>query len=808
MQSKIIITFLFSIITVLGFGQATQHHRTYETSLQDTIFNHMESTTSTGEVISIGFRQFETEKQTIILVTLDAKGNISWQKEIDFGRDTTTLVGIAKIDLNSAGDSILFTCQAVIDGNLTEIFGRCDKGGENCVVKTIEGGDAPKDFPNVASFIDTTSILLKSGDRPTISRIGHGEELVWSRIYNFNDAAGNAVQSQVTDIVGTVDSTIVLADNSNVGNFLLAELDSNGVQMWAENYGFQGSGMVDITPQQVIKLNNMSTAVVGRYGTNNSDQNGFVMVVDTFGEPLFANQILIDGNATKMKNILQTEDGSIWMAGTYMEDDSSYYFTTNMTTEGLTNWTTVYPGVVIGDEDITPDFTSLRPVQTGGAYLAGHAIDDAGLTMLNVMKHNELGETPCSGVDTVTFVSITVTTDTLLTVVENGGLFFRDLEVELKGTSIFSPPTLSILDAYQFCPNEIIDTVLVAIVGNVSEITYQWADEEDDIPGATNDSLRIITEGQYSVTVTIAEDVCYQMCNTIDVTRTTLPMPVIGIVDLTECSNGAVLFENLLSVGVEQGQAPFEYIWSTTETTDLISVAQAGTYTVTVTDRCGDMASATVQAVEPVYNPQITIEEIIDTFCVSDAVVLSAFYGGGGNGAVFEWKDNNGNIVTPFVTAETNSQILTTSEGDYTVSVVDECGNMVTATFDVEYPDRDDVCGNDFLLPLVFFPQGDEASERVFGPIPIPVDQMESDTIDILERITDIEFRIFNRWGEEVYSVESEDNSAFEMTWDGSHKGDPAPSEVYIYFISYRLDKAINPESPTLIRKGDITLVR
>jgi hypothetical protein len=808
MQSKIIITFLFSIICLIGFGQATHHHRTYETSQQDTIFNHMESTTSTGEVISIGFRQFETEKQTLVLTTLDSKGNINWQKEIDFGRDTTALSGIAKIDLNSAGDSILFTCIATINGDRKEIFGRCNKTGGKCNVKTIEGGDDSKDFPNVASFIDTTSILLKSGDRPTISRIGHGEELIWSRIYNFNDADGDAVQTQVTDIVGTVDSTIVLADDSGNGEFLLAELDSNGVQLWAENYSFQLTGMIDPYPRQVIKLNNMSTAVVGTYGTSNADLNGFVMVVDTFGEPLFANQVLIDGKATEMKNILQTEDGSIWMSGTYMEDDSSYYFTTNMSVDGMINWTTVYPGVITDNEDITPAFTSLRPVQTGGAFLAGHAINDAGLTMLNVMKHNELGETPCSGVDTVTLVSIAVTTDTLLTEVENGGLFFRDIEIALDDTNIFSPPTLSILDAYQFCPNEIIDTVLVAIVGNVSEITYQWADEEDNIPGATNDSLRIMTDGQYSVTVTIAEDVCYQMCDTIEVIRTNLPMPAIGSVDLTECSGGAVLLENLLSVGVTEGQPPFEYVWSTTETTDLISVTQEGPYTVTVTDRCGDMASATIQVVAPIFNPEIIIEEIVDTFCVADEVVLSAFYGGGGNGAVFEWTDDSGDVVTPFISQGSNSQILTNSEGDYTVSVADECGNMASAEFNVEYPDRDTLCGNDFLLPLVFFPQGQEASERVFGPIPIADSQMESDTTDILERITDIEFKIFNRWGEEVYSVESEDNSAFLMPWDGSHKGDPAPSEVYIYYISYRLDKAINPEAPTLIRKGDITLVR
>ena len=85
---------------------------------------------------------------------------------------------------------------------------------------------------------------------------------------------------------------------------------------------------------------------------------------------------------------------------------------------------------------------------------------------------------------------------------------------------------------------------------------------------------------------------------------------------------------------------------------------------------------------------------------------------------------------------------------------------------------------------------------------------MFSDTTQVLDRISDIEFKVFNRWGEEVYTVESEDNSAFLMPWDGTHKGDPAPSEVYIYYFSYRLDKDINSEAPTLIKKGDITLVR
>jgi hypothetical protein len=809
MQHRIIITFLFSIISLICFGQADQHHRTYETTT-DTIFNHMESTTSTGDVISIGFRQFENDQQTLILATLDAKGNINWQKEIDFGRDTTTLVGLAKIDLNSTQDSILFTCLADINGNRKEIFGKCDKAGGACVVRTIEGGDDSEDYPNIAAFIDSTEILLKSGKRPTIARIGLGDDLIWSRIYNFIDGAGDTVQSQVTDILGTIDSTILLADNSSEGNFLLAELDSNGVQLWAENYAFQVPGMTDPFPHQVIKLNNMSSAVVGRYGTNNADDNGFVMVVDTFGTPILTRQVLVDGNPTDMKNVLQTEDGSLWMSGAYMENDSSYYFTTNMTIDGIINWTTIYPGVLVGNEDTTADFTSLRAVEMGGAFLAGHALDDAGLTMLNVMKHNEMGETPCSDTISVSLVDISVTTDTLFSeeTIENGGLFFNTIEVEIAGTNILSPPTLSIVDAYQFCPNEPIDTVLVAIVGSVSDITYQWGDENGVLP-EFDDSLRIIKEGQYSVTVTIGEDVCYQMCDTIEVTRTNLPMPMLGLADLTECSNGAVNFENLLNVTVDQGQSPFEFIWSTSDTTDLISVTQGGTYSVTVTDQCGDLADASIPVTEPVFDPQVIITQLDDTFCLSNAVVLSAFYGGGGNGAVFEWKDNNGTIVEPFVSGDSNSQILATSEGDFTVSVVDECGNTATGTIDVNFPDREEICANEFSFPQVFFPRGMEDTEMTFGPIPSTgQDPMESDTTNVLNRISDIEFKVFNRWGEEVYTVESEDNAAFLMPWDGTHKGDPAPSEVYIYYFSYILDKDINPEAPTLLKKGDVTLVR
>ena len=41
---------------------------------------------------------------------------------------------------------------------------------------------------------------------------------------------------------------------------------------------------------------------------------------------------------------------------------------------------------------------------------------------------------------------------------------------------------------------------------------------------------------------------------------------------------------------------------------------------------------------------------------------------------------------------------------------------------------------------------------------------------------------IFNRWGEMVFREEG----LFDMTgWDGTYKGDNAPTETYVYTIRY-----------------------
>ncbi|PHN06040.1 choice-of-anchor L domain-containing protein [Flavilitoribacter nigricans] len=64
--------------------------------------------------------------------------------------------------------------------------------------------------------------------------------------------------------------------------------------------------------------------------------------------------------------------------------------------------------------------------------------------------------------------------------------------------------------------------------------------------------------------------------------------------------------------------------------------------------------------------------------------------------------------------------------------------------------------------------------------------------------ITISQFTVYNRWGKTVF--QSNDNQG----WDGNYQGQPAPSDVYLYHIVFRLG-SLGEEQ---VMRGDLTLVR
>jgi len=64
--------------------------------------------------------------------------------------------------------------------------------------------------------------------------------------------------------------------------------------------------------------------------------------------------------------------------------------------------------------------------------------------------------------------------------------------------------------------------------------------------------------------------------------------------------------------------------------------------------------------------------------------------------------------------------------------------------------------------------------------------------------VEDLDFKIFNRWGEMVFFTN--DNN---IGWDGKNQNQLAASDVYIYMISYKDELGEIQQ-----RKGDVTLLR
>ncbi|NIG53287.1 PKD domain-containing protein [Chitinophaga sp. Cy-1792] len=100
------------------------------------------------------------------------------------------------------------------------------------------------------------------------------------------------------------------------------------------------------------------------------------------------------------------------------------------------------------------------------------------------------------------------------------------------------------------------------------------------------------------------------------------------------------------------------------------------------------------------------------------------------------------------------------------------------------------VCKSDAIfIPNTFSPNGDGVND-IFYPRGKGISFVKS-------------FRIFNRWGQEVYHREQFNTDDISKGWDGMFKGKPQSADVYIYFIEAYCDT-----NEFMQLKGNVTLVR
>ncbi|OQP40763.1 hypothetical protein A4H97_14180 [Niastella yeongjuensis] len=100
------------------------------------------------------------------------------------------------------------------------------------------------------------------------------------------------------------------------------------------------------------------------------------------------------------------------------------------------------------------------------------------------------------------------------------------------------------------------------------------------------------------------------------------------------------------------------------------------------------------------------------------------------------------------------------------------------------------VCnGENIFVPNTFSPNGD-ANNDVFFP--------RGKGISFIQR-----FRVYNRWGEEVFKQLDFYTNDASKGWNGQYKGAPAREDVYVYVV-----EVVCENGQALTFKGDVTLIR
>ncbi len=232
--------------------------------------------------------------------------------------------------------------------------------------------------------------------------------------------------------------------------------------------------------------------------------------------------------------------------------------------------------------------------------------------------------------------------------------------------------------------------------------------------------------------------------------------------------------DGFISVFTSGGTGPYEYIWNNDIRDPELDELEAGQYDLTVTDDEGcrfvidtllpNIGEPVVLSIDP-GNVTIFNGEQIQLTAVSPNPIISYF-----------WNPITGLSCGSCANPRAEPRTSTT----YTLEVVDLDGCRGD-TFIVVTVVKDE---NSVFVPTAFSPDGDGKNDVLYLRSP---------------RVAGLEFRIFDRWGQEVFFTDDQTRG-----WDGTDKsGKPVNVGVYVYFAVVKFD---NDKERTI--KGNVTLLR
>lgn len=409
------------------------------------------------------------------------------------------------------------------------------------------------------------------------------------------------------------------------------------------------------------------------------------------------------------------------------------------------------------------------------------------------------------------------------------------IELNLKINDI-QPVTVNVIAADATCPGEPIEVIAVP-AGGVGPYTYIWN------TGATTSSIFVSPTNTQTYTVSVTDNCLGQTATgsgTVNV-PVFLPLTMSTTADIVEiCPYKATP----LVATPADGAGQYTYSWTDASgqeigTDSSITVAPSGstTYTITVTDLCGNVVTHTINYT--ITSPPLVLSMSPDVdICPFDPTILTVTATGGYGQYYYLWMHSQ--ETTPSVTV---SPATTTT---YTVRVSDECQTFYVegdVTVNVIKPEADFIISSHTLfedLPITFqnlttggltyyweFGDGQNSTavhpdntydlpgtyfvtliatnylgckDTVTKPITIQEEywifvpntftpdgnRFNNTFMASTVKIKELKVWIFNRWGETVFKS---DEVNFE--WDGTYEGFIVQDGTYTYKIKYVTNSGI-----------------
>ena len=231
--------------------------------------------------------------------------------------------------------------------------------------------------------------------------------------------------------------------------------------------------------------------------------------------------------------------------------------------------------------------------------------------------------------------------------------------------------------------------------------------------------------------------------------------------DTLLCEQSTLLIYNNSDDGFDN------YLWSTGETTESITVNNSGIYHLMVTYNCNNdtLYDSIKVAIAPPVNSNLG-DDIID--CENKAHLFTAPYC---FSCDYLW--NTGSI---------GDTIMALNQGSYWLQVKDTNGCIYTDTVLLDFAK----CECNLFLPNSFTPNDDGINETFF-----PTYYCD---------LADYELSIFNRRGQKIFST---DNSL--ENWNGIFNKKKVASDVYLYTVQYT--PIIQGKTGKMLRKTGTILV-